>query len=411
LILTTPARSRFFAFHQALIDLIILIAPIGLFYFSAARVLIWFFFLLSLVSLYQHRVEPWLLRNAGLYCLALFLGALFTLHPDLAIDGVRRIAMGFCMFVPGLVIGRRLRERPLGVVSLLPVLALEVAHLFAPSDYDGRFFFGFHDNPNNAGHGFAFALIILGVAYASVCDHSEAGWIGGRRWWYRLLWSFTVSLVAVLLLISNYRAGWLGVVLFGLILLLWATRISARLRFLMAFAFSAGAVVVMRFRDYKGLGFASSMHERLVLWGRTLAAWWQQFPLFGSGFRSFEVMADNYVGGVVARPYRFPHNMVIEILFSSGLYGLAATIVFLVAQGRGLLLAGLRFNRWLPKAALLAIVSMLVMGQFGIHFASFDYVGAVSILFGILVAQLPAAEPAEVPVPQLRFESAHGRSR
>jgi O-antigen ligase len=393
------SRFRIARLYRGFVDLILLIAPIGLFYFSAARVLIWFFFVISLFSLYQSRLQPWLLRNAGLYSVALILGALVALHPDLAIDGVRRIMLGLCIFVPGLMIGRQLRERPLAVLSLLPVLALAIAQLFSPREYYGRFYLGFHDNPNSAGHGFAFALLILGVAYASVRDHRQAGWIGSKRWCYQCWWALTVAALAALLLISNYRAGWLGVFIFSLILVLWEANLPARVRFVMALLLCAGAAILVRFKDYKALGAGSSMEERLVLWGRALGAWQQHFPLFGSGFRSFEVMSDHYLGGIVKRVYRYPHNMIVEILFSSGIYGLVVTIVYVVVQGRGLLSAGLRFDLCLPKAALLAMVSMLAMGQFGIQFASFEYVGALSCLFGILAAQLP--ESGQIGAPRM----------
>jgi hypothetical protein len=45
------------------------------------------------------------------------------------------------------------------------------------------------------------------------------------------------------------------------------------------------------------------------------------------------------------------------------------------------------------------MVSMLAMGQFGIQFASFEYVGALSCLFGILAAQLP--ESGQIGAPRM----------
>lgn len=386
-----PLRVWSLRIYQAFMDLIILIAPIGLFYFSAARVLIWFFFAISLISVFRKPVDLWLVRNAVIYIAALFLGALLALYPDLAIGGVLRIAMGFCMFVPGVVIGRRLRDRPIGIISLLPVLMLGVAQLFAPQDYHGRFYYGFHDNPNSAGHGMAFALLILGVAYTSVRDHPKVGRVSGGLWCYRLAWTFTILVHTGLLIISNYRAGWLGVFLFGLVLVLWESSIPANLRFWIGVALTAGAAILIRFKDDKGLGLVGSIGERMAMWERSLIAWWQHFSLFGSGFRSFHVMGAYYVGGIVGRSYRYPHNIAVELLFSSGIYGFVLTIVYAVVQSFGLLKAGLCFDRLLPKAGLLAIVSMMVMGQFGMQFASFEYVGALSCLFGILTAQLPVA--------------------
>jgi hypothetical protein len=86
-------------------------------------------------------------------------------------------ASGFAMLIPGLAIGRNLKNGGITLAAVLPVTILAIVYSQSPTTFEGRLFFGLRGNPNGTGYSILFVLIILGIAYqAIVQSDSKQQW-------------------------------------------------------------------------------------------------------------------------------------------------------------------------------------------------------------------------------------------
>lgn len=367
-------------------EALLLVAPMGIYYNTPGRLMTWILFAFALVSLGRLAIDRRLVAITLLFVGALLVGALLSANPSQSIDGVSRIAYGFCMFLPGVLLGVRLKTEALGLISLVPALVLALMHFWSPVRYGDLLVYGFESNPNSIGHGLLFALLLLFVVL--LFRVRRRLWWDGRSFWSFLSLLLVIVIFGVLLVISNYRAGWIGVAIFAVLSLLGAPVVSPGLRLLGVASSVMVLLALLGVRDVKGFGYGS-VGERLDLWSRSLGAWWSQFFWFGSGYRSFFEMSHLYYYGSVTKAYRFPHNILIEIAFSSGVFGIAAWVLWVAALcvllNRAMASAG---PCWFSCSPLFGIVVFLCVGQVGMQLASFPYIASISIFLGIFWAQL-----------------------
>ena len=85
--------------------------------------------------------------------------------------------------------------------------------------------------------------------------------------------------------------------------------------------------------------------------------------------------------------FNYPHNIIVEIMFSVGVVGLVATGIYLASQVGIFSSSNLAWTSELSRAAIASILAMIVIGQFDMEFASFDYIASLSFFAGVLYAQ------------------------
>jgi len=371
------------------------LAPIGLvgiFYPGWGRVAVWVLFGLSCLSLPVGAIDLRLLRNAGLFVMALALGALFSANPEVSLSGCGRIALGLCMFVPGVYLGWRLRNGYASILAPLLILLFGSLHFAFPVIYSGNLVFGFDQNPNIIGRGLTYGLLLLGVITAAAPRHFYR-LVPGRHGLFPILLALDWIVLSALLMISNYRSGWLALCVFALLLILRSKDLARRFKIAFLAGVSALFVGLVALRDWKGFGYGS-VGERLDLWTRALTGWFDQHLVFGAGFKSFNLMGHLYYYGDVTRTYRYPHNVIVEYIFSSGIFGLLVLVVFLLAQARVFWASGLRAQSPASRASVAALISVVIAGQLDMELASFSYIAALASIAGLLYSECidPAPE-------------------
>ena len=362
-----------------------------MFYPGWGRVAVWLLFGLSCLSLPARAMDWRLLRNACLFVMALALGALFSANPEVSLAGCSRIALGLCMFVPGVYLGWRLRNGYASWLGPVFVLSFGLAHFAFPVVYGVNLVYGFDQNPNIIGRGLAYGLLLLGVITAAVPRHS-LGSVTGRYRVFSILLAFDWVVLSALLMISNYRAGWLALCVFVLVLILNSKDLHARLKVTFLAGVSGLFVGLVAFRDWKGFGYGS-VGERLDLWSRALAGWFEHHLVFGAGFKSFDLMSHLYYYGDVTRVYRYPHNAIVEFIFSAGLFGVLVLFAFLFAQVLTFWRSGVRGRSSISRVCFAALFAVVILGQFGMELASFSYVAALASLAGVLYSECLAPGP------------------
>ena len=110
-------------------------------------------------------------------------------------------------------------------------------------------------------------------------------------------------------------------------------------------------------------------------------------PIFGSGFGSFREIIGIHSYQGYSRAYNHPHNIYVELFFSTGLAGVAATVWFLAQLIKATQHARIDFKRPVAAACSAGIISLLIAFFFGKGLASFEVTGSLSCLAGILWAQ------------------------
>ena len=363
------------------------IGLIGIFYAGWGRAAAWSLFFVSLAYLPSLAIDWRLFRNSALLIVALAVGALFSANPEASLSGCWKITLGLCMFVPGVLWGWHLRRGQFSIVVLVFIFVFGLLHFVFPVVYGGNLVFGFHENLNIVGRGLTFILLLLAIA-ASPLSFQESWNVDRRRKLYSILLCVNILFFGALLVIANYRAGWLAFCSYFFMAILGSERLSRQSKITFSscvFGFFAALVI---FLDRKGLG-NGSLEERLNMWTRALDGWLRHHLVFGSGFQSFDLMHHLYYFSGVTRVFRYPHNIFVEFVFSAGLYGVLVLAIFLLVQIRFFGSSGVLFGEPTSKACLAAIIALLVAGQFGMELASFSYIGGLAAFAGVLYAQRP----------------------
>jgi hypothetical protein len=369
----------------AVFDVLLFLGLVGIFYPGWGRVMAWLSCAAALASYYELNINPVMLRNGVILLLPMIVTTLFASSTVRSAGAILDIVLGLCMFLPGVLFGRRLFYRPLQWAPLAVTFLFVLIHFAFPLVYLDRISYGFFDNPNLNGRGLAYVALLLGILIWAFVS-SDKGGISRFRLGV-LVSLFTVASVGVisLLILTNYRAGWIAIAFFWVSSFFIVARVSNLLKTAVLALFSGGLVGLIRFVDVKGFAYGS-VGERLLMWHCSLESWFKNYFWFGSGFDSFKNLRLACLPESAIDVHSYPHNISIELLLSGGLVGFACVLIFVAYEFKALNRAGC-FSSPVASAALCAILGLLISGQLGMKFASFTFIGSISALVGIAYSQ------------------------
>ena len=370
---------------MAVFDVLLFLGLVGIFYPGWGRVMAWLSCAAALASYYELNINPVMLRNGVILLLPMIVTTLFASSTVRSAGAILDIVLGLCMFLPGVLFGRRLFYRPLQWAPLAVTFLFVLIHFAFPLVYLDRISYGFFDNPNLNGRGLAYVALLLGILIWAFVS-SDKGGISRFRLGV-LVSLFTVASVGVisLLILTNYRAGWIAIAFFSVTSFFIVARVSNLLKTAVLALFSGGLVGLIRFVDVKGFAYGS-VGERLLMWHCSLESWFKNYFWFGSGFDSFKNLRLACLPESAIDVHSYPHNISIELLLSGGLVGFACVLIFVAYEFKALNRAGC-FSSPVASAALCAILGLLISGQLGMKFASFTFIGSISALVGIAYSQ------------------------
>ncbi|MCT0216286.1 O-antigen ligase family protein [Synechococcus sp. CS-1330] len=366
-------------------DVLLFLGLVGIFYPGWGRVMAWLSCAAALASYYELNINPVMLRNGVILLLPMIVTTLFASSMVRSAGAILDIVLGLCMFLPGVLFGRRLFYRPLQWAPLAVTFLFVLTHFAFPLVYLDRISYGFFDNPNLNGRGLAYVALLLGILIWAFVSSDKGGISRFRLGVLASL--FTAASVGVisLLILTNYRAGWIAIAFFSVTSFFIVARVSNLLKTAVLALFSGGLVGLIRFVDVKGFAYGS-VGERLLMWHCSLESWIKNYFWFGSGFDSFKNLRLACLPESAIDVHSYPHNISIELLLSGGLVGFACVLIFVAYEFKALNRAGC-FSSPVASAALCAILGLLMSGQLGMKFASFTFIGSISALVGIAYSQ------------------------
>jgi O-antigen ligase len=384
-LLFPQSYQRIHGIVLAVFDVLLFLGLVGIFYPGWGRVMAWLSCAAALASYYELNINPVMLRNGVILLLPMIVTTLFASSTVRSAGAILDIVLGLCMFLPGVLFGRRLFYRPLQWAPLAVTFLFVLIHFAFPLVYLDRISYGFFDNPNLNGRGLAYVALLLGILIWAFVS-SDKGGISRFRLGV-LVSLFTVASVGVisLLILTNYRAGWIAIAFFLVTSFFIVARVSNLLKTAVLALFSGGLVGLIRFVDVKGFAYGS-VGERLLMWHCSLESWFKNYFWFGSGFDSFKNLRLACLPESAIDVHSYPHNISIELLLSGGLVGFACVLIFVAYEFKALNRAGC-FSSPVASAALCAILGLLISGQLGMKFASFTFIGSISALVGIAYSQ------------------------
>jgi hypothetical protein len=384
-LLFPQSYQRIHGIVLAVFDVLLFLGLVGIFYPGWGRVMAWLSCAAALASYYELNINPVMLRNGVILLLPMIVTTLFASSTVRSAGAILDIVLGLCMFLPGVLFGRRLFYRPLQWAPLAVTFLFVLIHFAFPLVYLDRISYGFFDNPNLNGRGLAYVALLLGILIWAFVS-SDKGGISRFRLGV-LVSLFTVASVGVisLLILTNYRAGWIAIAFFSVTSFFIVARVSNLLKTAVLALFSGGLVGLIRFVDVKGFAYGS-VGERLLMWHCSLESWFKNYFWFGSGFDSFKNLRLACLPESAIDVHSYPHNISIELLLSGGLVGFACVLIFVAYEFKALNRAGC-FSSPVASAALCAILGLLISGQLGMKFASFTFIGSISALVGIAYSQ------------------------
>ena len=384
-LLFPQSYQRIHGIVLAVFDVLLFLGLVGIFYPGWGRVMAWLSCAAALASYYELNINPVMLRNGVILLLPMIVTTLFASSTVRSAGAILDIVLGLCMFLPGVLFGRRLFYRPLQWAPLAVTFLFVLIHFAFPLVYLDRISYGFFDNPNLNGRGLAYVALLLGILIWAFVS-SDKGGISRFRLGV-LVSLFTVASVGVisLLILTNYRAGWIAIAFFSVTSFFIVARVSNLLKTAVLALFSGGLVGLIRFVDVKGFAYGS-VGERLLMWHCSLESWIKNYFWFGSGFDSFKNLRLACLPESAIDVNSYPHNISIELLLSGGLVGFACVLIFVAYEFKALNRAGC-FSSPVASAALCAILGLLISGQLGMKFASFTFIGSISALVGIAYSQ------------------------
>lgn len=374
---------------------LLLIAPIGIWHGATGGICAITLLVAGALNKDYLQISPRAWAKAGAYLLIILGLAAFSPQPIQAAEAALVFASGFAMVIPGLVMGRHLMNGEITLTSVLPVTILAIIYSQSPTSFEGRFFYGLRGNPNGTGYSVLFALIILGIAYQAIAQKRSRQ--QGRL---KLAIAANAIAFAAYLALSNHRTGWLAATVFFTALAISTLPPSRLPRTLAPLAGLTMLAALLILLDRKDL-YSSiiSQTNRLSLWSTAIQETINNHLIFGSGFGSFREIIGIHSHQGYSRDYNHPHNIYVELFFSTGLAGLAATGWFLASLIKATQHAKIDFKSPIASACAAGIISLLIAFFFGKELASFEVTGSLSCLAGILWAQRdcltnPATDPS-----------------
>ena len=376
------------------LDALLFLGLIGIYYPGWGRVMAWLSFAVALSRYAELEINHIFHRNVLMLLGSLALISMQSAYPYNSICAVADIGLGFCMFLPGVLFGRQLLERPYQTVPLLLACLLTLIHLLFPVTVFEHLSYGFFDNPNLNGRGLSFVGLLLGILFWSFLKSPLLEKLPRSQLFHRfLLIAFANAGICILLVLTNYRAGWLAIASFFILSCSLLFRAAPFLRLAVSTSVCACLVVLVSLFDVKGFGYGS-VGERLLMWNCSLESWVHKYFWFGAGFDSFKRLRLQCMPNSAIGLHAYPHNVTIELLLSVGIVGSLCVLVFVLIQLRSLILSGC-FRSPVAIAAFSAVIGLFVSSQLDMKFASFTYVGSVSALVGIIYSQHLGSHPVE----------------
>ena len=208
-------------------------------------------------------------------------------------------------------------------------------------------------------------------------------------------WGAATAVVAAALVASLSRAGsaaGFSVTVLAILLCVFRKQATTKQRLGLligggvAFALVSGTSLKLLMDSLQGTAFAESAEGRLQLLRFSIVGLKAFFPL-GAGLGSYSIAAQRFQPDTVAGYVEHVHNDYVELIFETGVFGVAALICFAAAAAA----AGMRLWRTLSsdqQPLCPAIACWLGAAAFAIH-AWFDFPAhipgltiVVSLLFG-----------------------------
>lgn len=375
------------------LDVLLFLGLIGIYYPGWGRVMAWLSFAVALSRYAKLEINPIFLRNVLILLGSLALISTQSAYPYNSTRAVADIGLGFCMFLPGMLFGRQLLDRPFQALPLFLVCFFALIHLVFPVTVFEHLSYGFFDNPNLNGRGLAFIGLLLGILFWSFLKSPLLEKLPRSQLFLRfLLIGFANAGIGILLVLTNYRAGWLGIASFFILSCFMLFR-APFLRLAVSTVVCTCLIFLVSLFDVKGFGYGS-VGERLLMWHCSLESWVQKYFWFGAGFDSFKTLRLQCMPDSAIGLHAYPHNVSIELLLSGGIVGSICVLVFVLIQFRSLVLLGC-FRSPVAIAAFSAVLGLFFSSQLDMKFVSFTYVGSVSAFVGIIYSQRLSSRPLE----------------
>lgn len=374
-------------------SILLLIGLIGPYYKTTGSACSWALIALLLLQLGQLDIGKQIAINSLTLIAALSLGSLFSVNPMIALEGCGRIFLSMLFFIPGVKLGRRLSKQPIMSQSILPMTALYGSHFLFLRNHGDISFYGLSSNPNTVGQGLAYGLLLLLIISSAELTHwrTNCKSLHGitKPTAFRLAVISTTALAGTYLLImANCRQGWLSIAAAAFTLCMLKRGMSKKAKLIIILSIGVLLATLVNLRDQKGFGYGS-VGERLDLWSNSLQAWLTHFPLFGAGLGSFEQMAKYHHYGNITTAHRNPHNIVIELLFTGGIWAMMCIISYLVATGKDCFKGVIsQPNSYISLASIAALIGLLTLGMLDMSFTSTRYMGSIAAVAGILYSQI-----------------------
>ncbi|SHH92152.1 putative inorganic carbon (hco3(-)) transporter [Sporobacter termitidis DSM 10068] len=221
--------------------------------------------------------------------------------------------------------------------------------------------------------------LLLVMPFAAACV------LTGKTWWQRVFFLCCLAVMAVCMIVTFSRGGYLGLILAAVIfiVMLDARFILLGIVALVALYFFLPQTVTERFSSIGNLSDSSTSY-RVYIWMGTIAMlkdYW--FSGIGPGTNAFNLIYPAYSYNTIAAPHA--HNLFLQIMCDSGIVGLILFVAILFSYYRRTFTA---FSRTRDKtsrtyliAAIASVSAFLLQGMTDYAF----YNNCVMLLFWIFI--------------------------
>lgn len=329
--------------------------------------------LLLIALIWSYRERHLISIDAGLKYVAVLMLAYIVIFTVLSTEwgrslkGAYDMARGILVFFIGYILGVKLQDPEKFIIFTLLVVVMILASFYLPQSYgEGKLFYGYHVNPNNA----AVALTIYTIFSIPMLESP-------RSKIALLLGIMGIVAGLYLLVLTNSRGAWLGIFGASVVIIFMQSRASMRFRMLAAFAVFSLFVGVLLFANYKG----ESLSYRDLIWSGLFRETVATHPWLGFGInRVKDVMLESGLPTLTA------HNLFLEIFVSSGVIGLVFVVIVVAMLIRHLM--SFRYRRTAQfYMGIGGLTAYFLMAQFDLKLSSFRFMATISLFLGLLYSQ------------------------